>query len=142
MINGKTINKADPILNPVKGLDSSELDDKPLSANKADPVLAPVKGANTRLNDGKLIGALDYQILEGGIDIVREIYQLPLGGFSDLNNMRPLRPGFIKRKGCAKLNTSADGTNKVISLFGSSKGKQSQIKFYAQMSDGDVSQSR
>ena len=41
--------------------------------NKADPVLAPVKGANSRLNDGKLIGALDYQILEGGIDIVREI---------------------------------------------------------------------
>ena len=57
--------------------------------NKADPVLAPVKGANSRLNDGRLIGALDYQVLEGGIDIVREIYQLPLGGFSEIVNLRP-----------------------------------------------------
>ena len=87
-----------------------------------------------------LLKSLDFQPLEGGIDIVREIYQLPLGGFSALNNMRPLRPGFVKRKGCAKLNTTADGVNKVITLFGFSKGKQSQIKFYAQMSDGDVLQ--
>ena len=86
----------------------------------------------------KLIPELDYQPLTGGMDIVREIYQLPLGGLSSVVNMRPLRPGFIKRKGCAKLNTSADSTNKVMSLYGFSKGKQSQIKFYAQMSDGDV----
>ena len=83
---------------------------------------------------------LDYQPLSGGIDLVREIYQLPLGGFSSIVNMRPLRPGFIKRKGCAELNTANDGTNKVITLFGFSKGKQSQIKFFAQMSDGDVLQ--
>ncbi len=88
----------------------------------------------------KAIRALDFQPLEGGIDIVREIYQLPLGGYSSIVNMRPLRPGFVKRKGCAKLNTSADGVNKVMTLFGFSKGKQSQIKFYAQMSDGDVLQ--
>ena len=87
-----------------------------------------------------LIKSLDFQPLEGGIDIVREIYQLPLGGYSSIVNMRPLRPGFVKRKGCAKLNTSADGVNKVMTLFGFSKGKQSQIKFYAQMSDGDVLQ--
>ena len=109
--------------------------------NKSDPVLTPLKGIRAKaLNDGSLIGALDYQPLEGGIDIVREIYQLPLGGFSSIVNMRPLRPGFIKRKGCAKLNTSADGVNKVMTLYGFSKGKQSQIKFYAQMSDGDVLQ--
>jgi hypothetical protein len=87
-----------------------------------------------------ILKELDYQPIEGGIDIVREIYQLPLGGFSSIVNMRPLRPGFIKRKGCAKLNSTADGTNKVMSLYGFSKGKQSQIKFYAQMSDGDVLQ--
>jgi len=110
------------------------------TVNKADPVLTPVKGVNSRLNDGKLMGALDYQILEGGIDIVREIYQLPLGGFSEIVNLRPLRPGFVKRKGCRKLNTTADGVNKVITLYGFSKGKQNQIKFYAQMSDGDVLQ--
>ncbi len=110
------------------------------TVNKADPVLTPVKGVNSRLNDGKLMGALDYQILEGGIDIAREIYQLPLGGFSSIVNMRPLRPGFVKRKGCAKLNTVPDGVNKVMTLYGYSKGKQNQIKFYAQMSDGDVLQ--
>ena len=88
----------------------------------------------------KAIRALDFQPLEGGIDIVREIYQLPLGGFSEIVNLRPLRPGFVKRKGCRKLNTTADGVNKVMSLYGFSKGKQSQIKFYAQMSDGDVLQ--
>ena len=109
--------------------------------NKSDPVLTPLKGIRAKaLNDGSLIGALDYQVLEGGIDIVREIYQLPLGGFSEIVNLRPLRPGFVKRKGCRKLNTTADGVNKVMSLYGFSKGKQSQIKFYAQMSDGDVLQ--
>ena len=109
--------------------------------NKSDPVLTPLKGIRAKaLNDGSLIGALDYQVLEGGIDIVREIYQLPLGGFSEIVNLRPLRPGFVKRKGCRKLNTTADGVNKVITLYGFSKGKQSQIKFYAQMSDGDVLQ--
>ena len=87
-----------------------------------------------------LIKPLDFQPLEGGIDIVREIYQLPLGGFSEIVNLRPLRPGFVKRKGCTKLNTTADGVNKVMTLFGFSKGKQSQIKFFAQMSDGDVLQ--
>ena len=64
--------------------------------NKSDPVLTPLKGVRAKaLNDGSLIGALDYQVLEGGIDIVREIYQLPLGGFSSIVNMRPLRPGFM-----------------------------------------------
>ncbi len=87
-----------------------------------------------------LIKPLDFQPLEGGIDIVREIYQLPLGGFSEIVNLRPLRPGFVKRKGCAKLNTTADGVNKAMTLFGFSKGKQSQIKFFAQMSDGNVLQ--
>ena len=109
--------------------------------NKSDPVLTPLKGIRAKaLNDGSLIGALDYQDLEGGIDIVREIYQLPLGGFSEIVNLRPLRPGFVKRKGCRKLNTTADGVNKVMTLYGFSKGKQNQIKFYAQMSDGDVLQ--
>lgn len=87
-----------------------------------------------------LIKPLDFQPLEGGIDIVREIYQFPLGGFSEIVNLRPLRPGFVKRKGCAKLNTTADGVNKAMTLFGFSKGKQSQIKFFAQMSDGNVLQ--
>ncbi len=85
-----------------------------------------------------LIKGLDYIPFAGGMDIVREIYQLPLGGFSNITNIRPLRPGFTKRYGCAKLNTTADGVNKVVSLYGFSKGKQAEIRFFAQMSDGDV----
>lgn len=84
------------------------------------------------------IKELDYMPFDGGMDIVREIYQLPLGGYSNIKNLRPLRPGFTKRKGCAKLNTTADGTNKVVSLYGMSKGKQTELRFFAQMSDGDV----
>lgn len=94
-----------------------------------------IKGDQTNL-----LKSLDYMPFQGGMDRTREIYQLPLGGISELTNMRPLRPGFIKRKGCAKLHTIADGTNKVMSLYGMSKGKQSEIKFFAQMSDGDVLQ--
>ena len=86
----------------------------------------------------QIIPALDFQHFEGGMDIVREIYQLPLGGFSSIKNMRPLRPGFTRRWGCVKLNTTPDGTNKAVSLYGMSKGKQAEIRFFAQMSDGDV----
>lgn len=84
------------------------------------------------------IKELDYMPFDGGMDIVREIYQLPLGGYSNIKNMRPLRPGFTKRKGCGKLNTTADEANTVVSLYGMSKGKQVEIRFFAQMSDGDV----
>jgi len=85
-----------------------------------------------------LIKSLDYMPVQGGMDIVREIYQLALGEPSSVKNMRPLRPGFIKRKGCAELNTTPDGSNKVMSLYGFSKGKQPEVRFFAQMSDGDV----
>lgn len=45
---------------------------------------------------------------DGGIDISKEPSLLPLGGFSAIVNMRPMRPGFDKRKGCIRLHTIAD----------------------------------
>lgn len=84
------------------------------------------------------ISELDMLHFQGGMDIVHEIYQLPLASYSDIQNMRPLRPGFTKRKGMSKLHSTADGTNKCLSLFSYSKGRQSEVHTYAQMSDGDL----
>ena len=88
----------------------------------------------------RTIAEMDNVPFHGGMDIVREIYQLPLASYSDIQNMRPMRPGFEKRKGQIVLHTTADSTNKVMSLYGFSKGMQAEIKTFAQMSDGDVLQ--
>lgn len=63
---------------------------------------------------------------------------LEIGQYSMIQNMRQKHPGMEKRKGQIKLHTTADGTNKVLSLYQFSKGKKSERHFYAQMSDGDV----
>jgi hypothetical protein len=75
---------------------------------------------------------------QGGMDRVHQTTLIPNGGFSYVQNFRPRRPGFVQRKGCAKLNTTGDGSNGVLSLNQFSKGKKSEIHTYAQMSDGDV----
>ena len=85
-----------------------------------------------------LIPSMDMVHFQGGMDIVHDIYQLPLATYSDIQNMRPTRPGFVKRKGMAKLHSTADSTNKCMSLFCYSKGKQVELHTYAQMSDGDT----
>ena len=79
-----------------------------------------------------------YLPFQGGINISKEIYQLPIAAYSDIQNMRPMRPGFKKRKGMAKLYATADGTNKVITLYQFSKGRQASIATFAQMEDGEV----
>ena len=86
------------------------------------------------------IKEMDYVPFQGGMDVVRKPYQLPLAAYSDIQNMRPLRPGFIKRKGQSKLHSTADGTNKVVTLYQFSKGMQDEVKTYAQMSSGDILQ--
>jgi len=60
------------------------------------------------------------------------------GGFSKIQNMRQRHPGLEQRGGMAKLHTTADGTNKVLSVFQFSKGKKTERHTYAQMSDNDV----
>lgn len=78
--------------------------------------------------------------LRGGMVTVREPPLLPYGAFSAMQNIRGKHPGLIKRKGQAKLHTTADGTNKVVSLYQFKKTKFDEKYFFAQMSDGDVLQ--
>ena len=79
----------------------------------------------------------------GGMVSKCEKAQLPLGGFSDVCNMRAVHTAdgkktFKQRKGQYKKHTTADGTNKVLSLFHFSKGQRSENHFFRQMSDGDI----
>jgi len=86
-----------------------------------------------------IVQSAGYIPFYGGIDITRDRYQLPLGGFSAIQNMRPLRPGFETRKGCRKLHTTAGkASGTPLSIYMMSKGKSSQRKFLAQWSDGDI----
>lgn len=60
------------------------------------------------------------------------------GRFSMIQNFRPTHPGFKKRLGQSALHTTADSTNRVLSMFQFSKGKKTERHLYAQMSDNDV----
>lgn len=76
--------------------------------------------------------------LEGGAITAIEKSSIPFGGFSSLLNMRNRHPGLQQRGGQRKLHSTADGTNKVLSLFQFEKTLVDESHFYAQMSDGDV----
>lgn len=80
---------------------------------------------------------------KGGMVSKCEKAQLPFGGFSDICNMRAIHTAegkktFKQRKGQYKKHTTADSTNKVLSLFHFSKGQRDENHFFAQMSDGDI----
>ena len=85
-----------------------------------------------RLSDGSAIP------FRGGVDTLREHALLPIGKFSTLQNMRQRHPGLEQRTGMARKHTTADSTNKTLSLYQFSKGKTIERHFFAQMSDGDV----
>lgn len=74
----------------------------------------------------------------GGVDTVRDPALLEPGDFSMIVNMRPTHPGFETRPGQIKLHSTADGTNRVVSLHQFSKGRITERHLFAQMSDGDV----
>lgn len=76
--------------------------------------------------------------LRGGAITARDAGLLPPGAFSAAQNVRPLHPGFEKRKGQAALHTTADSTNRVMSLYQFRKRDVDETHMYAQMSDGDV----
>ena len=76
--------------------------------------------------------------LEGGVVTARDAGQLPHGSFSTAQNVRPRHPGFIKRPGQRTLHTTADGTNKVMTLYQFRKQRVDEKHFFAQMSDNDV----
>jgi hypothetical protein len=77
----------------------------------------------------------------GGAKTAVEVGQLGAGEYSWIQNLRQRHPGMEQRKGQAALYTVADGTaptNKVLSLYGFSKGRRSEGHLLAQMSDGDI----
>ena len=76
--------------------------------------------------------------LQGGCITALEKSSIPYGGLSELQNMRNRHPGFQQRGGQRKLHATADGTNKVMTLYQFQKTIVEEQHFYAQMSDGDI----
>lgn len=74
----------------------------------------------------------------GGANTVAEPALLEHGQYSMIQNMRQMHPGMKKRLGCSKLHTTADSTNKVLTLYQFAKGKKTERHFYGQFGDGDV----
>ena len=64
--------------------------------------------------------------------------QLQAGYYSMVSNLRQRHPGMEQRKGQEPLHTTPDSTNKVLSLYGFSKGRRTENHLLAQMSDGDI----
>jgi hypothetical protein len=83
-------------------------------------------------------GPLQAIPFRGGAKTALEVGQLQSGEYSWIQNIRQRHPGFEQRKGQAALHTTADSTNKVLSLYGFSKGKRSENHLLAQWSDGDI----
>jgi hypothetical protein len=75
---------------------------------------------------------------QGGVNTYNEPGLLPTGSYSAVQNMRQMRPGLKARAGMIAQHTTADSTNRVMSMFQFSKGKRTERHFYAQMSDDDV----
>jgi len=77
-------------------------------------------------------------LFTGGVDTYHEEAQLTVDRHPTFQNIRKLHPGIRKRYGCIKLHTTADSTNKVMSLYQLSKGKKVEMHMLAQMSDSDI----
>ena len=92
----------------------------------------------TAVNSTKPNLAIQAFPFRGGAKTALEVGQLEAGEYSWIQNFRQRHPGFEQRKGQAVLHTSADSTNKVLSLYGFSKGRRTENHLLAQMSDGDI----
>lgn len=89
-------------------------------------------------NQSKKISAVKTIPFTGGMNTYNEPGMLPAGSYSYVQNMRQMRPGLKQRPGMIAQHSTADGTNRVMSMFQFSKGKRTERHFYAQMSDDDV----
>ena len=80
--------------------------------------------------------------LRGGCNTRLEPPLIPLGRYSMVQNLRGQHPGFVKRKGCIKKHSTADGTDptwmKTLSLYQFAKARRTELHLFAQMSDGDI----
>ncbi len=94
--------------------------------------------APTSPQGAELIPTPVYSQFTGGAITVAEKGLLPPGSASMIQNFRQVPLGQKQRAGQAKLHTTADGTNRALTLFQFSKGRAAERITYAQMSDGDV----
>ena len=75
---------------------------------------------------------------KGGVDTLREKALIPIGGYSDVQNMRNRNPGLEQRAGMTRHHSTADGGAKVLSLHQYTTDKNAVTKLFAQMADGDI----
>lgn len=75
---------------------------------------------------------------QGGVDTAHEIALLETGAFSQAQNVRPTRPGFIQRKGCIKQHTTAADAQETINGYQFCKGTVVERHLYRQLADGSL----
>jgi len=75
---------------------------------------------------------------KGGCNTVLETQQIPMGGYSMVQNFRDTHPGKVKRKGQRVQHATADSTNIVMTMYQFNKTRIAEKHFFAQMSDSDV----
>ena len=105
--------------------------------------------SNDRTLDGKIhvakdrenqtpLKSIEAEPFQGGCNTVLEAAQIPMGGYSMVQNMRGTHPGFKQRKGQRAQHTEANSTATVLNMAQFSKGRKDENHFYAQWSDDDV----
>lgn len=75
---------------------------------------------------------------QGGVDLAHEIALLETGSFSQLQNVRPTRPGFIQRKGQILLHSTTADSQETLSLFQFAKGETIERHLFRQVDNGAV----
>src|SRR3989304_2491210 len=81
---------------------------------------------------------LNNVLFQGGADLAHEIALLETGAFSQVQNVRPTRPGFVQRKGQIKLHTTAADAQETISLYQFAKGEVTEQHLFRQLADGSL----
>lgn len=106
--------------------------------NAAFELLRPPANAPDREGTRQHGDPLRLVPFRGGAMTDPEKALIPAGGYSMIRNMRCRHPGFEQRAGCRKQHSTADGTNRALSLYQFSKGERTERHLFAQMSDGDI----
>lgn len=75
---------------------------------------------------------------QGGVDTAHEIALLKTGDFSQLQNVRPTRPGFLQRLGQSRLHTTIDSSQETTAIYQFNKGAVTERHFFAQRVDGSL----
>lgn len=75
---------------------------------------------------------------QGGVDTAHEIALLETGSFSQVQNVRPTRPGFLQRLGQSRLHTTTDSAQEITSIYQFNKGAVAERHLFAQRVDGSL----